>query len=557
MRELTAEEPAPRAAAVKGLGRVGRWAAEYGDVVAGVGAAVIGMAGDTDAPVRAAVADALGWLGPLGGDDAGAVVVTLMGDADTRVRRRASLAAERLALTGPDVTAAFRRLLDDADWHLRLNGLLGLRDRGEDAEPAVLVRLLGDADPYVWGPARAALYASLSRRPVLDEVKRAARHGHGLARARALEMLPERHVRELRDSLLDGLRDECPEVREVAAGLLAGELRGPADALLSPLGLSGAVDSLFSAMRRYGAAESLLPVLRPSATADALLAALEAETHADVAARLLGVLGRWGDVRAVPAAVRWLDHPDAAAGAVLALADIGTPTAVRSVRAVIVSTAGPDLGPGLAHPYVRATAATAYGRLAPPDATETLLPLLRDPDQRVRAGAVDGLRRLGERGLPSRERDAVGAALLELLTSDEPTLWHTGNALSEYPETLPAVRRLIDHPSGEVRATVLRLLDEDDDADVALLLAHLHDPSEPARYQALWGIDRYVATYGQLPEAAATDATDAIGATDVADTADATDAAPRPDTLAVITALAQSPSSRIRYAANRILDRMA
>ncbi|MCC9706813.1 hypothetical protein E4N62_16960 [Streptomyces sp. MNU76] len=51
---------------------------------------------------------------------------------------------------------------------------------------------------------------------------------------------------------------------------------------------------------------------------------------------------------------------------------------------------------------------------------------------------------------------------------------------------------------------------------MALLLAHLHDPSEPARY-----------------------------------------AAHRPDPLAMITALAQPPSSRcLQYTANRILDRL-
>ncbi|MBD9724486.1 HEAT repeat domain-containing protein [Streptomyces caniscabiei] len=542
LRESRAGEPGRRAAAVKGLGRVGLWAsAEHGDIVAGVGPAVLGAAGDAEALVRAAVADALGWLGPPGGDDAGGVVVALMGDADPRVRRRASLAAERLELTGPEVTEAFRRLLDDADRHLRLNGLLGVRGRDGDIEPALLVRLLGDSWSLVWGHARLAAYALLDRQPVLDEMRRTARQGHGLARARALEMLPERHTRDLRDSLLDGLRDECPEVRQVSAGLLARDLGGPAEALLSSLGLSGAVDSFFSALRRSGAAEPLLPLLpspRPSATADALLAALKAETDADVAARLLGVLGRWGDVRAVPSAVRWLDHPDAGGSAVHALAGIGTPAAVRWIRAVFVSAPGPDLGPGLGQPSVRAAAATAYGRLAPPDAVESLLPLLREPDRRVRIGAVDGLGQLGRRGLPDRERQAAAEALLDLLTTDEPALWHTGNALARYPETLPAVRRLIDHPSGEVRATVLRLLDEDDDADVALFLVHLHDPHESARHQALWGIDRYVDAYGELPEGGGHPA--------------ATE-----DPLTVITALAQPPSPQhIRYAANRVLGRL-
>ncbi len=82
LRELTAEECGRRAAAVKGLGRVGRWAAEHGEVVDGVREAVEQAAQDPEAGVRAGAADALGWLGqarPAGGDGAGAVVVGLMG----------------------------------------------------------------------------------------------------------------------------------------------------------------------------------------------------------------------------------------------------------------------------------------------------------------------------------------------------------------------------------------------------------------------------------------------------------------------------------------------
>lgn len=455
-----------------------------------------------------------------------------MGDADTSVRRRATLAAERLALTGLTVTEAFRRLAEDADRHLRINALLGLGGRGETLEPAVLVRLLGDTEPLVRGHAQRALHASRNQGPVLEELLRTARHGHGLSRARALEMLPARHTRGLRDALLDGLRDECPAVRRAAVGLLAEDLRhGPADALLSPLRLSGAVDALFTALRRSGTAESLLPVLRPSGTADVFLSALEAETDADVAARLLSALGGWGDVRTVPAAVRWLDHPEAGPGAVRALVSIGTPTAVRWITSAAVSGPGPDLGPGLGHPWVRATAATVLGELAGPGATETLLPLLGDPDQRVRAGALKGWTSWWH-GLPRAQRHAAAEALLGLLTTDEPNLRHTRNALSEYPETLPAVRRLIDHPSDEVRATVLSLLEEDDDGDVALFLSHLEDPSESVRYQALWGVGRYVDGYGELP-----------------------DAPQGVDLPGVLTALSQPPASRhIRYAAGHVLD---
>ncbi|MDX2516500.1 HEAT repeat domain-containing protein [Streptomyces stelliscabiei] len=532
LRESTAEEAGRRAAAVKGLGRVGRWAAAYGEVIAGVGEAVVGAAQDPAAVVRAAAAHALGWLGPVGGDGAGAVVVALMGDADPAVRRRASLAAERLGLTGPDVVAALRRLSEDTDRHLRVNALLGLHARGETAEPELLVRLLGDTEPLVWGHARRALHASRDEGPVREQLLRAARHGHGLSRARALETLPARHRFELRDSLLAGLRDECPEVRRVVVGILADDPRhGTADALLSALRLSGPAAALHHALRRTGTAEPLLAVLRPSGTADAFLSALEAETDAEVAARLLRALGDRGDVRAVPAAVRWLDHPGSGPAAVRALAAIGTPTAVRWIGAVAVSGPGPDPGPGLGHPDVRATAATALGERAEPGATETLLPLLRDPDRRVRAGALAGLEHLGRHELPPPRRQTAAEALLGHLTTDEPNLRHTRNALTEYPETRPAVRRLIGHPSEEVRATVLSLLDEDDDEDVALFLSHLDDPSEDVRREALYGIGRHVDGCGELPAAP-----------------------PGVDLLATLTALSRPPASRsVRYAAGQVL----
>lgn len=484
LRELSAEEPWRRAAAVKGLGRLGRWD-EHGDAVAR-------LVRDTEAVVRAGAADALGRLGGAG---AGALVVELMGDADPHVRRRASLAAERLALTGPAVVAAFRRLLDDADWHLRLNGVLGLSSRGETLETPVLIRLLGDRSPYLWGPARNALLASLHDKSVLDEVLRTAQHGHGFARARALDMLPAQYTRDMRDSLLAGLRDASPDVRlAIVSELSADE--------------------------------------RPS-TVDALVSALEAETDADVAALLLRRLGERGEARVLPAAVRWLDFPRAGPSAVEALVGIGTPTAIQWIRAALAATPGPDVGPGLGHPEVRAAAATALGELAATGSTETLLAFLHDPEERVRAGVVNGLRLLGRRRLRRRRRGLRAEALLGLLTSDEPIIWHTRNALDEYPETLPAVRRLVDHPSDKVRAAVLSLLDEDDDGDVALFLSHLDDPAESVRYQALLGVERYVRGYEELP-----DAPDGF------------------DLLGVITALSRSSteSPGTPYTARRILD---
>lgn len=149
-----------------------------------------------------------------------------------------------------------------------------------------------------------------------------------------------------------------------------------------------------------------------------------------------------------------------------------------------------------------------------------------------------GLMELGRHRWRREQRRLAVDALLGLLTTDEAILRHTRNALSNYPEALPVVRRLIDHPSDEVRAAVVSLLDMDEDSDVRLFLAHLHDPSESVRYEALRGISRYVDGYGELPDA--------------------------PDTaglLGEIEALAHAPytsiaSFNIRLTAGRILDKV-
>ncbi|MEE1758105.1 HEAT repeat domain-containing protein [Streptomyces sp. SP18BB07] len=501
LRELAATEPGRRASAVKGLGRVGRWAAAYEDVVADVREAVLRAAQDPAAVVRAGAADALGRLGPVGGEGAAAVVVALMGDPDGGVRRRASLAAERLALEGPDVVGAFRRLMsDDSDWHLRLNGLLGVTRREGAPDPTVLIRLLGDTGTHVWGQARTALYPLLRQGPVREQVLHTARQGRGLSRARALDMLPSKDLDRLRGSLVEGLRDECPAVRGMAASKLSGD--------------------------------------RSSRTVDAILSALAAETDAEAARRMLHTLGWWGEERALPLAVRWLDHPHPGSTAVWALARIDTPEAWEWIRTVVVSGPGPEPVPGRGHPGVRDAAATALGERGDARTTELLLPLLHDPDERIRRGAVRGLMELGRHRLRRRRRRPVVEALLGLLTTDEAILPHTRDALSNYPEALPAVRQLIDHPSDEVRAVVVSLLDVDEDGDVRLLLGHLHDPSESVRYQALYGISRYVDTYGELP-----------------------DAADRAGLLGELKALAHGPYSsvtsfNIRLTAGRILDKL-
>ncbi|MDN3353691.1 HEAT repeat domain-containing protein [Actinomadura sp. DC4] len=402
IRELAAPDAARRAAAAKGLGRVGR--AEHAQTL-------VRAARDPEPVVRAAVALGLGRLGVRGTGDA---LTGLMEDTDPGVRRRATVAVDRLALAGPDIVSALGRRLHDADRHVRLNALVRLTALRTPGDIAALVRLLADPDATVRGHARGLVSTLTDDEAVLAEVLKTARQGSGELRVRALEVLPARHAARLRDAMLDGLHDPDPEVRKLAADML----------------------------------------LRERGTADALLTVLEKERDPRVARTLLNI-PRNGGRRLQAVAVRWLGDPHAGPSAVRALAGIGTPAAVRQVKTA--------LGRGQA-PGVRSAAASALGRIGDRQAVDLLLPLLRDPDRSVRTGALDGLRLLSDHRLPSRQRRRVAEALTGRLAADPGEAWYVRNALSGYPEALPRVRRLADSGSGDVRAAALSLLDETDAA---------------------------------------------------------------------------------------------
>ncbi|MEU6908622.1 HEAT repeat domain-containing protein [Streptomyces coeruleorubidus] len=449
LRESEAPDPERRAAAVKGLGRTGG---------AGYIRVLTEAAGDPAPTVRAAAALALGRLGdPEAGGEA---LVPLMEDADPRVRRRASVAAIRLGLRGPAVTQSFARLLSDPDHHLRINALDGLAALGVPGDVAALVGLLGDPDFTVWGRARSLVHRFGDDAAVRAEVIRTARRGPGAARVRALDLLPDRCTEQLLDSLLTGLGDPSAEVRKAVA-------------------------------RR------LFDVARPEVR-DALAAALRTERDPGVAAYLLRRLGGLGDERVTGPAVRWLRDPEAGAPAAHALAEAAPSTAAAHLRTVMADRT--------VHPRPRAAAATAVGAGGGWDAVWLLLPLLDDPDDEVRAGAIDGLGELVWNGLRPWERRPVARALVARLAAGGPHIWRARNALDGLTQALPAVRRLADGAaSGEVRAAALSLLDGDDETDehthddVRRFLRGLDDPHEPVRYEAVLGLGRWVEATGTLP----------------------------------------------------------
>ncbi|MEV3973003.1 HEAT repeat domain-containing protein [Streptomyces sp. NPDC050698] len=478
LRESARPEPERRAAALKGLGRIGR--AEHARVLTG--------AADDPAPsVRAAAALALGRLGiPEAGQE---VLPRLMADADTGVRRRASVAAVRLRLDGPGITRAFTRLLTDPDHRVRISALEGLTVLRVPGDVTALAALLGDPHYGVWGRARTLLHLCGEDPAVRAELLRTAREGRGAARARALEWLPTRRTEQLLDSLLSGLRDPSTAVRIEAAR------------------------HLFHVEQRQ--------------VHDALGAALRTEEHPEVAARLLGGLAGQGDDRLREPALRWLRDPVAGPSAARALGTLDPGTAAAHLRSALLDRTLPA--------RTRAAAARAVGAAGRWDAVWLLLPLLDDPDDDLRAGALDGLDTLVDNGLLPWERHPVAWALAAQLATDERHVWRTRNALQGLAQALPDVRRLADHaPSGEILAAALSLLDGDDPADehacadVRRFLRGLDDPHEPVRHEAVLGLERWVAATGSLPP-------DSDGA------------------HSRLTALTADPSPRLRQATTRLL----
>ncbi|WP_369275392.1 HEAT repeat domain-containing protein [Streptomyces sp. R11] len=448
--ELRTGDTWRRAAAAKGLGRVGR------DEHAWV---LVESADDPAPEVREAVAMVLGRSGVA---EAGRTVLpVLMGDEDPWVRRRASRAAMRLGLDGPAVVHAYTRLLRDPDHHLRINALDALAALGVPGDVRGLVALLGDPVGAVWGRARALVWRFQDDPAVGAELIRTAEQGAPDARVQALQLLPRHSTVRLLDSLITGLRDAAAQVRiEVTRRLLHVE---------------------------------------DAHTQDALVGALEDERDANVADFLLDALGRRGEERVTGPATRWLADSAVGPSAAYALGAAGTRTAAAVLRSALIDATLPG--------RTRAAAAKAVGEAGRWDAVWLLLPLLDDPDGDVRAGAVAGLDALVQEGLRLWERHAVAEALVAHLVADPNTIWKTHNALIGLAEALPALRRTVDRtPSAEVRAAALSLLDTynatDDNTgqDLARFVHALDDPDETVRFHAAEGLAHWLADTGTRPQ---------------------------------------------------------
>ncbi|MES5823087.1 HEAT repeat domain-containing protein [Streptomyces sp. RG80] len=450
LRELEAGDTWRRAAAAKGLGKLGD--TEHAAVL-------VRAAGDRAPEVREGAAVGLGRLGvSVAGAEA---LPALMDDDDPWVRRQASLASLRLGLRDREVVAAYARLLGDPDHHLRINALEGLRELGVPGDVPALVRLLGDPAYGVWGRAHSMVCMFRNDPDVEAELVRTAQWGEDAARVRALSMLPKQHIHRLLPSLLRALTDgSSVEVRRTVASRL------------------DRVD-------------------RPE-TQDALFAALEAEQHPEMAAHLLLLLGGSGDERLLGPASRWLSDERAGPWAAAALGSVGDRAAARLLRALLT-------GPTTDVPTL-AAAATAYGEIGRWDAVWLLLPLLDHAANEVYEGALRGLDAMADTGFRPWERAAVAQALVARLGTGPTLVGVAESVLSGLAEALPGLRELVDRTTfPRVRAAALSLLDPRNatDAgtphDLPFFVRHLDDVDNWVRRAAVEGIAHWVEETGMLP----------------------------------------------------------
>ncbi|MGW5733097.1 MULTISPECIES: HEAT repeat domain-containing protein [Streptomyces] len=450
LRELETGDTWRRAAAAKGLGKLGD--AEH--------AAVLVRAADDPAPeVREGAAVGLGRLGVRAG--AAHTLSALMNDVDPWVRRKASLASVRLGLRDREVVDAYARLLGDPDHHLRINALEALLELGVPGDVAALVRLLGDPAHGVWGRARALVFMFDKDPEVEAELVRTAQWGADAARVHALCMVPDQHAERLLPSLLKELTG------------------GPSTEV------------------RCALAFRLSRVRRPE-TQDALFAALEAERDPVMVSQLLFLLGRTGDERLRGPASRWLRHERAGSSAADALGCIGDKSAARLLRAVLIAptTAVRPL----------AAAATAYGKVGRWDAVWLLLPLLDHAAPEVYEGALRGLDAMADTGFRPWERTAVARALVDRLGRDATLVLVTARVLTGLAEALPGLRKLVDQtPSSSVRSAALELLDPHNATDTGtphdlpIFVRHLDDAHMWVRRVAAKGVAHWVGETGLRP----------------------------------------------------------
>ena len=407
--------------------------------------------------VRMRSVEALEQIGPT----AESPLSVALDDPDPEIRIRAAVALERLGVP-TRLMDTIERGEDTPDTHAMLVkfGVAGARE--------LLAEHLHHASPRV----RRAIIAAIreaERRDLGTELVEVARtDADATLRADAFHALHALAVREAVPAALDALGDADERVRAAATGLI-GDLGGselaavilPRSSDREPLVRAAAARAL-GLIHASGADREFTRLLRdPEAIVRAAAAEGVAETRwpgaapvltelltdaepavRSAAARALGELGVPETVAPLVRVYRDADpgFADAITGAVAridrdalgAIIDILLERDDAAGRARLVRTIG-----GLRPPHplqlleslfrdrapaVRAAAADVLGRTNDERAAGLLLQGLDDPDDQVRAQAVDGLVRLGQQGASLR--------LLTLLREDPSPLVRERAALA-------------------------------------------------------------------------------------------------------------------------------
>jgi cyclophilin family peptidyl-prolyl cis-trans isomerase/HEAT repeat protein len=367
----------------------------------------------------------------------------LLRDPDRGVRRRAALAAGRIA--DPALVPALVALVDDPEPQVRRMAVFALGLAADRSAVDRLVALLADGDAVVRGRAAEALgrigearAAGAIARLVVDAlpktISRMAVRGDDPAdpadlwaeqRLALVALARLKDVPAAQLALLDGPR---PRFDWWAATWLAMRLESPQlrPVLVAAVG-SGDPRSRALAARGLGALKD--------ASAVELLLPLVRDADETVAVHALRALAAIGESRATAAA----------AGALAAASDV---VRHEALRALAVLPADPALRPRLValvadrDPWLRAAALAALARTSGEDFTLVLSGLDPDPEFRVRAALATAL---GERG------DAMGVGALHALLKDED------------PRVLPAVLAGLHRARGaDALDTLLRHLEHAD-----------------------------------------------------------------------------------------------
>jgi len=378
----------------------------------------------------------------------GGALEALLHDSDRGVRRRAALAAGRVA--DPSLVPALVGLMNDGEVEVRRVAAFALGLCGDRRAVDRLLAALADNDAGVRARAAEALGA-------IGDPKAAS----ALA-SFVVDALPKTISRmTVRGDDPSDPRDTWAEQRLALFAL--ARLRDPAAAARALLDNGRSRFDWWAATWVAMRLES--PALRP--------VLVEALSSTDPVSRALGArgLGALKDASAVEALVRLVRDPDetAALHAVRALGAIGdprgTPAAAallasasdvlrrEALRALAVLPADPSLRPRIVglvaerDPWVRAAAFGALARTSPEDFALVLSGLDADPDFRVRQALAHALGAVG---------DDMSVGVLHAMLRDEdarvlPAVLE-GLRRARGRDALDTLLRHLDHPDLGVRS---------------------------------------------------------------------------------------------------------